>query len=194
MNSFTESQDTNGKLINTSSKSQLEKIKSVYFLQNRLFEILTKNKFLEIIKYNKTLQKKLDLSIKDYKEYSEIFSPIEIELIPIKNDFGSFINLYVEKEKAAYFHIYFNNDKEEIKRYVLNKDDNISKIKLIIDYQILSFNELFSNSNCIESICFKKFYRKNINNMNGMFHMCILLKEINFSNFNTDSVTDMCRM
>ena len=65
MNSFTESQDTNGKLINISSKSQLEKIKSVYFLQNRLFEILTKNKFLEIIKYNKTLQKKLDLSIKD---------------------------------------------------------------------------------------------------------------------------------
>ena len=57
MNSFTESQDTNGKLINTSSKGQLEKIKSVYFLQNRLFEILTKNKFLEIIKYNKTLQK-----------------------------------------------------------------------------------------------------------------------------------------
>ena len=194
MNSFTESQDTNGKLINTSSKSQLEKIKSVYFLQNRLFEILTKNKFLEIIKYNKTLQKKLDLSIKDYKEYSEIFSPIEIELIPIKNDFGSFINLYVEKEKASHFHIYFNNDKEEIKRYVLNKDDNISKIKLIIDYQIKSFEELFKYSNCIESINFKKFYRTNINNMRQMFFGCEKLKNLILLNFKTNNVTDMSYM
>ena len=97
-------------------------------------------------------------------------------------------------EKKSFFHIYFNDGKEDMKRNYFTEDDKVEKIKLIIDYQILSFNELFSNSNCIESICFKKFYRKNINNMNGMFHMCILLKEINFSNFNTDSVTDMCRM
>ena len=66
MNSFTESKDINGKFINKSSENQLEKIKSIYFLQ-KIFDILTKNKFLGIIKYNKTMQKKFNLSIKDYK-------------------------------------------------------------------------------------------------------------------------------
>ena len=167
----------------------LKKIRSKYILK-QIFDNLKENKLLNIIHYNKIYQKMMKIKLKDYKNQ---FSKIEIEIIPEKNIYDNFINV-ANKIIKENVYIYFNNDKEEIKRYVLNKDDNISKIKLIIDYQILSFNELFSNSNCIESICFKKFYRKNINNMNGMFHMCILLKEIYFSNFNTDSVTDMCRM
>ena len=33
-----------------------------------------------IIKCNKKIQNRLNINIKDYKEYSEIYTPIEIEL------------------------------------------------------------------------------------------------------------------
>ena len=37
-----------------------------------------KNKSLEIIKYNKNIKDRINISIKDYKEYSQVYSPIEI--------------------------------------------------------------------------------------------------------------------
>ena len=42
-------------------------------------------KLLEIIKCNKKIQQNLDLNINDYKEYYELYSTIEIEIIPAKN-------------------------------------------------------------------------------------------------------------
>ena len=94
-------------------------------------------------------------------------------------------------ENEIYYHIYFNDNKEEIKRNNLNENDNVSKIKIIIDYQVKSFKELFYRCYCIEYIYFKKFYRKNINNMEDMFLECSSLKELNLSNFNTNNVTNM---
>ena len=41
---------------------------------------MKENKSLEIVKYNKKLQIKLNLSINDYKEYSQKRSSIEIEI------------------------------------------------------------------------------------------------------------------
>ena len=76
-------------------------------------------------------------------------------------------------------------------KYWLNKNDKISKINIIIDYQVESFNKLFDDCKCIESICFKKFYRNNITNMSYMFCECSSLKELNLNNFNTNNVTDM---
>ena len=64
-----------------------------------------------------------------------------------------------------YFHIYFHNNNEEIKRNYLNENENVKKIKIIIDYQIKSFENLFKICKCVEYIYFKKFYRNNINNM-----------------------------
>ena len=45
-------------------------------------------------------------------------------------------------------------------------------IKIIIDYQVKSFEYLFDDCRYIEYINFKKFYRKNIKNMRGMFSRC----------------------
>ena len=45
--------------------------------------------------------------------------------------------------------------KKEIEITSLNKDDNVSKITIIIDYQIKSFSELLYHCECIESIKFK---------------------------------------
>ena len=67
----------------------------------------------------------MNISIKDYKEYSEIYSPIEIEIKPTNNGCGEFINITNENE--IYYHVYFNNDKKEIKRNYLN--ENIEKLR-----------------------------------------------------------------
>jgi len=168
-------------------KNIFKKLKSDYFLQ-KLFYNLLKKKSLDIIKYNKNIRKRMNISIKDYKEYSEIYSSIEIEIKPVNNKYGKFINM---NENEIYYHIYFTDNKEEIKRNYLNENDNVSQIKIIIDYQIKSFEELFYKCECIEYIYFKKFYRNNINNMGGMFSGCSSLKELNLSNFNTNKVTNM---
>ena len=76
----------------------------------------------------------------------------------------------------------------------MEKNEKVKKIKIIIDYQVKSFKDLFYYSNCIESIFFKKFYRNNITNMSWMFYKCSSLKELNLSNFNTNNVTNMSEM
>ena len=176
------------------SKDIFKHLKSNYILK-KLFKNLSKMKLLDIIKYNKNMKHRLNISIKNYKEYSEIYSSIEIEIRIVNNEYGKFININTDNEK--YYHIYFNNNKEEeIKRNYINKYENI-KIKIIniiIDYQVISFKDLFSFCECIEAIYFKKFYRNNINNMFAMFYVCSSLKELNLNNFKTDNVIDMSLM
>ena len=95
----------------------------------KLLNILLKNKSLYIIKYNKNIKDRINISIKDYKEYSEIYSSIEIEMKPVNNKYGNFIN--IDKENEIYYHIYFNNNKEEIKRYYINYINEKEEIKII---------------------------------------------------------------
>ena len=84
-----------------------------------------KKKSLDIIKYNKNIKERINISIKDYKKYSEIYSSIEIEIKPVNNKYGKFIN--IDKENEIYYHIYFNDDKEEVKRNYLDGNDNVSQ-------------------------------------------------------------------
>ena len=169
----------------------IENIKSKYILQN-IFNYIDKKTSLEIMKYNKKMQNRINRNINEYKEYSGKYSSIVIEIIPTYNVYSKFINIRKRDEK--FYHIYFNNNKDETKRNHFNKDDKINKINIIIDYQIKSFKGLFYGCECIESINFKKFARNNINDMSFMFCNCSNLKEIVFSNFNTDNVYDMSSM
>ena len=171
------------------SKNMFKNLKSDYFLQ-LLFNNLLKKKSLEIIKYNNNIKNRINISIKDYKEYSEVYSSIEIELKPVNNEYGQFIN--INQEDEIYYHIYFNNNtKKEIKEYYIKEKDNVKNIKIRIDYQVKSFFKLFEYCGCIEIINFKTFYRSNIINMSNIFYNCKNLKKINFSNFNTNNVTNM---
>ena len=139
------------------------------------------------------MQNKLNLSIKDYKEFLVKFSTIEIEIVPVKKIYSKFINI-CENEKL-YYHIYINDNREEIKnKHYIYENDKITKIRIIIDYQIKSFENLFKNSKCIEYINFIKFHRNNITNMSNMFSKCSSLKELNLSNFNTSNDTYMSNM
>ena len=131
------------------------------------------------------------LGEKNHNDFEEL-SAIEIEIKLVNNKYGKFIN--IKEEDKKYYHIYFNNNKEEIKRNYIKENEQIKIIRIKIDYQVKSFENLFYFCECIESIYFKKFYRNNINNMKGMFSGCSSLKELNLNNFNTNNVTDMNNM
>ena len=179
------------KLINSNNK--FKELKSDFFLKILFHIIIPKGISLETIKYNKYIQKRINININNYKDYSENYSLIEIEIIPKRNKYGKFIK--IKEEDIKYYHIYFNNNKkEEIKRNYINKNEKVSKINIIIDYQVKSFNQLFTLCHYIESINFKKFHRNNITDMSDMFSECSLLKELNLSNFNTNNVTNMSFM
>ena len=93
----------------------IENIKSRYIL-SKIYNNMTIKKKLVIVKYNKKIQNRLNLDVKDYKEYCEI----EIEIIPTKYKYGKFIN--INKKDKIYYHIYFNDNKKEIKnKYEINK-------------------------------------------------------------------------
>ena len=179
------------KLNQTKSKANFEKVKSKFNLKT-IFNHLQKRKTLEIVKYNKKAQKRINIDIGDYKDYCAAYTTIEIDIITANNKFGKIININ-NKEDEKYFHINYNNE-EEVKRNIEGLNCNTSKISIVIDYQIDSFYRLFENCECIESINFKKFFRNNIKNMGNMFSGCLSLKEVNLSNFNTNSVTDMSKM
>ena len=113
------------------TKSYFFNIKNKYNIIN-VFSHCIKLKTLRIVQLNKNLQKILDLTFDDYAEYSKI----EIEIIPIENRKQREIFIHNESNESFY-HIYFNDDKEEIKRnYLTVKDENVSKIIIRIDYQI----------------------------------------------------------
>ena len=173
------------------SNDKFAELKNDYFLQ-KLFNNLKWKKTLTILKFNKSLKKRMNININDYKECSEKYSSIEIEIKPVINKYCKFIN--IKKEEEIYYHIYFNNNKEEIKRNYIKENEQIKIIRIKIDYQVKSFEKLFFECGCIESIYFKKFYRNNINNMKCMFSGCSSLKELNLNNFNTNNVTNMGSM
>ena len=132
------------------SKNKLKSIKSKNILLKIINKIQNKT-LLKIINYNNFLQKRFNLNINNYKEYSEKYSSIIIEIIPSKNKYGKFIKIRKEEDKK-YFHIYFNDTKDEINKIEINKEDNASKIIIVMDYQIKSFFQLFYYCECIESI------------------------------------------
>ena len=112
MSSINVSKENNKENESAKPNPIINNLKSDYFLQ-KLYDIMSKKKKLEIVKYNKRIQNRLNLSAKDYKEYSETFTSIEIEIIPKKGEYGKFIN--INENDKLYYHIYFNDNKEEIK-------------------------------------------------------------------------------
>ena len=182
----------------TSNKSKLrgkiENVKSKYILQ-KIFNYIIKDKTIKIVKYNKNIKNKININIDDYEKYCWR-EKVEIEIIPAENKyskFSKFINIY-DKNKYKYCHIYFNNNyKKQIKRNYLKKDENVTKINIILDKQIKSFFRLFYECR-IEYISFKKYYRNNIILFKEMFGNCAYLKEANISNLNCKNWLWMERM
>ena len=165
-------------------KNFFDNIKSRYIVQ-QIFNNLLKIKSLRIIKNNKEIQNKLDITINDYKQLSQI----EIEIIPLKYKYGKFIYILNENDES-YYHIYFNDSDKETKNHYISEKDQVKKIKIIIENKVKSLYKLFYSCNCIETITFQNYDRNNIEDMSCMF-MCCSAKEVNFSVFNTENVKNM---
>ena len=110
--SINASKENNKENESAKPNSIIENIKSRYIL-SKIYINMTIKKKLKIVKYNKKIQNRLNLDVKDYKEYSEI----EIEIIPKKGKYGKFIN--INENDKLYYHIYFNDNKEEIKNNII---------------------------------------------------------------------------
>ena len=68
----------------------------------KIFDNLAKKRLFEIIHHNKIYQNKLDLTIKDFQEFSKEYSSIEIAIKPTEDIYGKFINI-LNKEEEPYF-------------------------------------------------------------------------------------------
>ena len=173
------------------SKGDILNIKSKYILQI-IFNYIQTKKELLIIKLNKKIKDKLDININHYEIYSGENSSIEFEIKPLQIKSEKIINILNEKE-AKYYHIYFNdnNNNIEIKKNILKKNHKAVVIKIVIEHQIKSLSKLFYNCKYIEEINFKQFYRNNITDMSYMFYGCEALKKISHSISSISNITNM---
>ena len=192
------------KIIDNNEQSKIKNIKKSKpnLFSNRLkcnyilkyiFDHLREKKNLNIIRHNKELQEKLDISLNDYKKYKNrieiVLTPIPVEdLTEGKNPF---INI---NEKQSFYHIYFNNDRAEAKRNYITKEDKIIKIRILLECNIKSLEGLFKDCKCIKAINFLKFKRSDITDMSNMFFGCTNLLFLDISNFITYRVTNMSQM
>ena len=165
----------------------LKKIRCKYIL-SQIFNNINQVTKLKIINYNKSLMNTLGVKIKDY---INAYSNIEIEIIPSeKNPNGRFI--YIQnKRTACNYHIYFDDKKVDLIKKEISPENDIKKIRVVINYRIRSLYQLFLNCRCIKKISFIKFNRNDIINMKYMFYGCTSLEEVDLSKVNTDRVNSM---
>ena len=150
---------------NTSNGKKKNQVQQILYFQNlksnvlikKVFCYLKQNKLLEIVKHNKNLQNKLNIAINNFKEYSQLHSSIEIELKVSKNKYDKFINMSGDEDN---YKIYFDNSTEEITRNYIEENEKVNIIKIIINDEVESFNELFKDCNIIA------LYHKSIHGQN----------------------------
>ena len=185
--------------------SKLLDLKSKYIL-DKLFENLTIDKKLLIIRYNKKLQKRLNINANDFKENLKI----EIEIIPSPDKIDKIEDriININKEEECFYHAYFNDDPKERKIFYDEKDklirkirgnhnkkkELIKKINIVIDFEIKSLKGIFRGCDYIKKVSFTKFKRKDINDMSCMFYYCFNIEEIDLSKVKTNNVTDLSEM
>ena len=167
----------------------LARIKSEYFLSYLCKHIKNRDKILKMFNYNKITQKKLRISIEDYKEK---YFQSKIIIIPGKSHENIRENVFIRIRRNCYnnYHIYFDNSSNEIKRNYIESDEKIDKITIYIDYKIKSFKALFLYCN-VKEILFVKFNRKDITDMSLMFYGCHSLINLDISKLKTDNVRNM---
>ena len=138
------------------------------FILGRIFQNIKENKLLQIIKYNKIIQKKLNISIQSYKEYNQI----KIQLIPIKD--YSIDDKFINEDiiNKPYIHIYFNKDKNEYVSYLSDNKELIFEINIVIDFEVKSLKGFFKNWKGLKEVNIIKCNRKDIIDMSEMFYEC----------------------
>ena len=156
------------------------------YIMLQIMDNLSEKTLFKLIHHNKELQHDINISLNDYKT----FMNIEIELIPKDNLIGGeiFINFIND---SSLFHIYFNDNPEEVKENYIIKNKNINKIKVILEKEIKSLRGLFKDCKCLKEVYFTKFNRKDITDLGEIFENCTSLVKLDLSKIHTDNVTKM---
>ena len=164
-------------------------LKSQYAFKMIIKDYLDEKRYLSLFKYNKKYQKILEITKDDY---AKKFLQIEIELV-LKNPLIEEENIFVQikENKSKVIHIYINNKEENKTSIKKDEYNNTTKIKLVLDYNVISFAGLFRNCKCIQEINFIKFNKEFILDMYEMFKGCESLSKLNVSKFKTQYVSDM---
>ena len=179
-------------------KNYFRNIKSNYRLKE-IFKNIKENKLLDIIKYNKNIQKRLNIGINDYIEY---YNKIIIDIFPVlqvNNCYNNkFINIPVGEE--SYYHIYFNNDKNETKLNYFSKD-----LSNLFVYHHYNLNDFFDDDKNEEKLNDSYYFPKDITkikviidskikSLNKLFYKCEGIEKINFIKFNRKDINNMSYM
>ena len=177
----------------------LNNIKSNYIFQIILKEYLTKAQYFNLVRYNKNLQKKLELNINSYKEfYQRFFNRIEIELLPISSSELDLEKKYFfinRKENKSYYNIYFDDNKnQKIDRTFITADDKVKKINIFLEIEIKELKGLFNNCECLKEIKFTKFNRDDFTDFNNMFYGCTNLIKLDVTKFKTSNAKKLSWM
>ena len=175
---------------NNNNNCKINNIKSTYILKI-ILSFNQNNKILNLIRYNKKLQKKLKYDIDDYANNSEtkiiaFFSKNNMEPL-MEKDYN---DKYVTRKSNYFVSYYYNNHKKEDE---INKNEIIEKVIIKIKNEMLDLDYFFAHENNIVGIRFAKA-NANIRNMEGMFEGCSKLKVIQFLHFSAKNVTNMARM
>ena len=113
---------------------------------------------LKLFKYSKKFKNKLNIDKKEYKTYLQI--EVELKLVDKEHYYNDEIKFINYIDGRSNYHIYLDNEKNEIQRNYITKEENVSKIKVIIDKNVKKLNGLFSCRDLISEINFIKFNRK----------------------------------
>ena len=167
----------------------LNNIKSKVILKS-LFNYISEEKNLNLIKYNNKLKKKFKITIDDYKRKHY---QIKIEIIPEydfneKRETNKFINRLEDK---SLYHIYFDTSKNEIDREYIKKNEKVSKIIIILEKELISLKRLFDYCLGVKEIKFINFYRTDILDISYMFGNCYNLIKLDISKMITDNTMNM---
>ena len=160
------------------------------FILKKIFHDLDKRIYCQIIRYNKNLQKKINIELEDYHQLYKIYSKIELEIIPT----SPFINkeeIIKMNNDRSFYHIHYIYDKNQKSK---KKREPLTRIKIVIDTEFESLKGLFKDCTGIYKFNLLKYKRIDVTDMSEMFSGCFNMVEINLPNIKVFNVTDMSSM
>jgi len=78
----------------------------------KIFHNLDKRIYCQIIRYNKNLQKKINIKLEDYHQLYKIYSKIELEIIPT-SQFRLTEEIIKMNNNKSFYHIHYIYDKNK---------------------------------------------------------------------------------
>ena len=169
---------------------KLDIIKSVYF-KRIMFDHLDIVKKHSIVKYNKSLQKMLNIEKKHYNKlpYIEIVSNYDLEYVnKLESKFINIPDRFLDRIKFTTE--FFNKETKMKEKYPKNKKYTV--IQHIKTHHSFRFKELFKDIDIVKNIKIVRFYSIYGNdNMSSLCENCNNLEDIYISGVNFKKITNM---